>query len=190
MVIKGTCHKKVAWEVTFLAWEEIHDIKFFCFILTRFSRSLCICIFSCPIYTFFFLSFVKLSVYLLSFSSLTCSWYLPSYLILHATFSLFFSIRSSSALKCFVDIHVPRQPYFHVFNERLGWYIYIYIYIWFQEWLIYLWGIISKLNKKKGTWVCTTDWFKIGKQVQHPAYLIYMKSTSWKIVDWINYKLE
>ena len=40
----------------------------------------------------------------------------------------------------------------------------------------------------------TTDWFKIGKGVQdcscHPVYLTYMQRTSFKILGWVNHKLE
>ena len=39
----------------------------------------------------------------------------------------------------------------------------------------------------------TTDWFQIGKGVHqycHPASLIYMQSTSWEMLDWMNRKLE
>ena len=37
----------------------------------------------------------------------------------------------------------------------------------------------------------TTDWFQIGKGVYCPhAYLTYMQSTSWEILDWMKYKLE
>ena len=41
----------------------------------------------------------------------------------------------------------------------------------------------------------TTDWFKIEKGVQqdcscHPVYLTYMQSTSFKILGWVNHKLE
>ena len=42
----------------------------------------------------------------------------------------------------------------------------------------------------------TTDWFQIGKGVYfkavycHPAYLIYMQSTSWKTRGWMKHKLE
>ena len=41
----------------------------------------------------------------------------------------------------------------------------------------------------------TTDWFQIGKRVLqglycHPAYLIYMKSTSCKMQGWVKHKLE
>ena len=38
----------------------------------------------------------------------------------------------------------------------------------------------------------TTDWFQIGKGVDqgciysHPAYLNYMQSTSYKMLDWIS----
>ena len=39
------------------------------------------------------------------------------------------------------------------------------------------------------------DWFKIGEEYVkvaycHLAYLTYMQSTSCKIPDWMNYKLE
>ena len=39
----------------------------------------------------------------------------------------------------------------------------------------------------------TTDWFHIGKGVHqavycYPAYLTYMKSTSWEILGWMNHK--
>ena len=36
----------------------------------------------------------------------------------------------------------------------------------------------------------TTDWFQIGKGAVycHPAYLTSMKSTSWKMLGWINHK--
>ena len=40
----------------------------------------------------------------------------------------------------------------------------------------------------------TTDWFQIGKEVKavycHPAYLIYMQSTSLKMLGWRKHKLE
>ena len=41
----------------------------------------------------------------------------------------------------------------------------------------------------------TTDWFQIRKGVLkalycHPAYLTYMQSTSWKMLDWMKHKLE
>ena len=41
----------------------------------------------------------------------------------------------------------------------------------------------------------TTDWFQIGKEYIkavycHPAYLNYMQSTSYKMMDWIKHKLE
>ena len=42
----------------------------------------------------------------------------------------------------------------------------------------------------------TTDWFQIGKRVRqgciycHPAYLTYMQSTSWEMLDWKKHKLE
>ena len=41
----------------------------------------------------------------------------------------------------------------------------------------------------------TTDWFKIGKGVRQgvccpPVYLIYMQTTSWKMPEWMSYKLE
>ena len=41
----------------------------------------------------------------------------------------------------------------------------------------------------------TTDWFQIGKEYIkavycHPAYLTYMKSTSWETLDWKKHKLE
>ena len=39
----------------------------------------------------------------------------------------------------------------------------------------------------------TTDWFQIGKGVcqgYHPAYLIYMQSTSLKMPGWMKHKLE
>ena len=40
----------------------------------------------------------------------------------------------------------------------------------------------------------TVDWFQTGKEVKdlyhHPAYLIYMQSTSWKMQGWMNHKLE
>ena len=41
----------------------------------------------------------------------------------------------------------------------------------------------------------TTDWFQIGKGdikavYCHPAYLIYMQSTSWEMLDWMKHKLE
>ena len=41
----------------------------------------------------------------------------------------------------------------------------------------------------------TTDWFQIGKGVHQgcilsPAYLTYMQSTSWEILDWMKHKLE
>ena len=41
----------------------------------------------------------------------------------------------------------------------------------------------------------TTDWFQIGKEYIkavycHPAYLTYMQSTSWEILDWIKHELE
>ena len=41
----------------------------------------------------------------------------------------------------------------------------------------------------------TTDWFQIGKEYvkavyRHPAYLTYMQSTSWEILDWLKHKLE
>ena len=50
-----------------------------------------------------------------------------------------------------------------------------------------------------GTWHGTTDWFKIGKGVRqgcilavycHPAYLIYMQSTSCEMLGWMKHKLE
>ena len=39
------------------------------------------------------------------------------------------------------------------------------------------------------------DWFQIGKGVcqgciQSPAYLTYMQSTSWEMLDWMKHKLE
>ena len=41
----------------------------------------------------------------------------------------------------------------------------------------------------------TTDWFKIMKEhvkavYCHPAYLIHMHNTSWKMLDWKKHKLE
>ena len=41
----------------------------------------------------------------------------------------------------------------------------------------------------------TTDWFQIGKEYVkavycHPAYLIYMQSTSWEMLGWMKHKLE
>ena len=41
----------------------------------------------------------------------------------------------------------------------------------------------------------TTDWFKLGKEYIkavycHSAYLTYMQSTSWKMLDWMKHKLE
>ena len=41
----------------------------------------------------------------------------------------------------------------------------------------------------------TTDWFQIGKEdikvvYCHPAYLIYMQSTSCKMLGWMKHKLE
>ena len=41
----------------------------------------------------------------------------------------------------------------------------------------------------------TMDWFQIGKEYIkavycHPAYLNYMQSTSYKMMDWIKHKLE
>ena len=41
----------------------------------------------------------------------------------------------------------------------------------------------------------TTDWFQIGKRVHqgcicHPAYLIYMQSTSWEMLGWKKHKLN
>ena len=41
----------------------------------------------------------------------------------------------------------------------------------------------------------TTDWFQIGKGVHQgcilsPAYLTYMQSTSYKMLGWMNPKLE
>ena len=41
----------------------------------------------------------------------------------------------------------------------------------------------------------TTDWFQKGKKYGkavycHPAYLIYMQSTSWETLDWKKHKLE
>ena len=36
----------------------------------------------------------------------------------------------------------------------------------------------------------TTDWFKIGKGVCHPAYLTYMQSTSCDMPGWMKCKLE
>ena len=41
----------------------------------------------------------------------------------------------------------------------------------------------------------TTNWFQIGKEYVkaiycHPAYLTYMQSTSWEMLDWKKHKLE
>ena len=41
----------------------------------------------------------------------------------------------------------------------------------------------------------TTDWFQIGKGVRrscifHPAYLTYMQSTSWEMLNWKKHKLQ
>ena len=41
----------------------------------------------------------------------------------------------------------------------------------------------------------TTDWLKLGKEYIkavycYPAYLTYMQSTSWDILDWMKHKLE
>ena len=46
-----------------------------------------------------------------------------------------------------------------------------------------------------GTGHGATDWFQIGKGVVkavycHPAYLIYMQSTSCEMPGWVNHKLE
>ena len=46
------------------------------------------------------------------------------------------------------------------------------------------------MPKPLAVWI-TTDWFQIGKGVCqavycHPAYLTYMQSTSWEILDWMN----
>ena len=36
----------------------------------------------------------------------------------------------------------------------------------------------------------TMDWFKIGKEVCHPAYLTYMQSASYKMLGWMTHKLD
>ena len=41
----------------------------------------------------------------------------------------------------------------------------------------------------------TTGWFQIGKAVRqavycHTAYITYMQSTSWEMLDWVKHKLE
>ena len=41
----------------------------------------------------------------------------------------------------------------------------------------------------------TTDWFKLGKEYLkavhcHPSYLTYMQNTSYKMLGWMNHKLE
>ena len=41
----------------------------------------------------------------------------------------------------------------------------------------------------------TMEWFKIAKEYvkaiyRHPAYLTYMQSTSYKMLGWMNHKLE
>ena len=36
----------------------------------------------------------------------------------------------------------------------------------------------------------TTDWFQIKTVYCHPAYLTYMKSTSYEMLGWMTHKLE
>ena len=36
----------------------------------------------------------------------------------------------------------------------------------------------------------TTNWFQFGKGVHHPAYFIYMQSTSCEMLGWMKHKLE
>ena len=56
------------------------------------------------------------------------------------------------------------------------------------------WEIWMQLKKQQLKWLGTMDWFQIGKGVHqgwycHPAYLTYMLSTSWEMLDWIYHKL-
>ena len=47
-------------------------------------------------------------------------------------------------------------------------------------------GHVARVRTRHGT----TDWFKIGKGVHHPAYLTYMQSTSRELPGWMKHKLE
>ena len=62
---------------------------------------------------------------------------------------------------------------------------------WPASWKIYMQGQETTVRTGHGK----TDWFQIRKEYVkavycHPAFLIYMQSTSWEMPDWMKLKLE